>query len=98
MESTRAWNRDWPTRDTSRRIRIESLFGKLTVLVTDGHLAYPYGRELAGYEVSSLAETMAKAEPLGVSILVQPCSSSGRTAAIAEFPGGYIAEIHEANK
>jgi hypothetical protein len=34
--------------DTYRRIRIESTFGKLTVLVTDGHLPYPYGREITG--------------------------------------------------
>jgi predicted enzyme related to lactoylglutathione lyase len=81
--------------DTFRRVRIESLFGKLTVLVTDGHLPYPYGREMTGYEVSSLTDTLAKAESLGVRILVQPYSSSGRTAAIVEFPGGYIAEIHE---
>ena len=25
-----------------------SVFGKMTVLVTDGHLPYPYGRELTG--------------------------------------------------
>lgn len=59
---------------------------------------YPYGRELTGYEVSSLTNTLPKAESLGVSILVQPYSSSGRVAAIVEFPGGYIAEIHEVNK
>lgn len=81
--------------DTFRRVRVESLFGKLTVFVTDGHLPYPYGREMTGYEVSSLKETLAKAESLGVRILVQPYSSSGRTAAIVEFPGGYLAEIHE---
>lgn len=84
--------------DTFRRVRVESLFGRLTVLVTDGHLPYPYGRELTGYEVSSLADTLAKAQSLGVNILVQPYSSSGRTAAIVEFPGGYIAEIHEVSK
>lgn len=83
---------------TFRRVRVESLFGKLTVFVTDGHLPYPYGRELTGYEVSSLTETLAKARSLGVSILVQPYSSSGRTAAIVEFPGGYVAEIHEVDK
>jgi hypothetical protein len=81
--------------DTFRRVRVESLFGKLTVLVTDGHLPYPYGREITGYEVSSLPDTLAKAESLGVSILVQPYSSSGRNSAIVEFPGGYVAEIHE---
>ena len=81
--------------DTFRRVRVESLFGRLTVLVTDGRLPYPYGREQTGYEVSSLTDTLAKAESLGVRILVQPYSSSGRTAAIVEFPGGYVAEIHE---
>jgi hypothetical protein len=81
--------------DTYRCIRVESLFGKLTIFVTDGHLPYPYGREITGYEVSSLTETLAKAKSLGVMILVQPYTSSGRTVAIVEFPGGYIAEIHE---
>src|SRR6201993_3674334 len=38
--------------DTYRRVRIESAFGRVTVLVTDGHLRYPYGREVTGYEVS----------------------------------------------
>lgn len=84
--------------DTFRRVRVESIFGKLTVLVTDGQLPYPYGRELTGYEVSSLTDTLARAGSLGVNILVQPYSSSGRTAAIAEFPGGYVAEIHEIRK
>ena len=80
---------------TFRRVRIESLFGKITVIVTDGQLPYPYGRELTGYEVPSVADTLAKATPLGVSILVQPYSSSGRIVAMVEFPGGYVAEIHE---
>jgi hypothetical protein len=84
--------------DTFRSVHVESIFGKLTVIVTDGHLPYPYGRELTGYEVSSLTDTLAKAESLGVSILVQPYFSSGRTAAIVEFPGGYVAEIHEVSK
>jgi predicted enzyme related to lactoylglutathione lyase len=84
--------------DTFRRVRVESLFGKLTVFVSDGHLPYPYGRELTGYEVSSLTDTLAKAESLGVTIVVQPYFSSGRTAAIVEFPGEYIAEIHEIGK
>lgn len=84
--------------DTFRRIRIESHFGKLTVFVTDGHLPYPYGRELTGYEVSNLADALAKAESFGVQILVQPYIANGRTEAIVEFPGGYIAEIHEVQK
>lgn len=81
-------------RDTYRRIRIKSNFGKLVVFVTDGHLPYPYGRETTGYEVTSVTETLAKAKTLGVIVLVAPYSADGRIAAIAEFPGGYIAEIH----
>jgi len=80
--------------DTYRRIRIQSNFGKLTVLVTDGHLPYPYGRETTGYEVANLADTLAKARAAGVVILVAPYTSDQRVAAIVEFPGGYIAEIH----
>jgi len=29
-------------KDMHRRVRIESKFGKLSVLVTDGHIPYPY--------------------------------------------------------
>jgi hypothetical protein len=36
--------------DTYRRVRIDSKFGKVIVLATDGHLPYPYGREMTGYE------------------------------------------------
>jgi len=85
--------------DTYRRIRIESNFGKLTVLVTDGHLPYPYGRETTGYEVANLADTLAKAKAAGVGILVAPYTTDQRDAAFVQFPGGYIAEIHSpANK
>ena len=80
--------------DTYRRIRMQSKFGKLTVLVTDGHLPYPYGRETAGYEVASLADTLAKAKAAGVTILVATYSADQRDAAVVQFPGGYIAEIH----
>jgi len=84
--------------DTFRLVRVESLFGRLTVFVTDGHLPYPYGRELTGYEVSSLSDTLSKAQSLGVTVLVQPYISGGRAAAIVEFPGGYVTEIHELTK
>src|SRR4029450_8746884 len=36
--------------ETYRRVRIASTFGNVAVLVTDGHLPYPDGRELAGCE------------------------------------------------
>ena len=77
-----------------RRIRIESNFGKIQVLVTDGHLPYPYGRENTGYEVNNLEATLAKAQNLGVSVLVPAFASEGRKSAIVQFPGGYVAEIH----
>ena len=80
--------------DTYRRIRIESTFGKMTVLVTDGHLPYPYGHEMTGYEVSSLTDTLGKAKANGAQVLVEPFRSEGRESAVVEFPGGYVVEIH----
>ena len=79
---------------TFRRIRIESTFGRMTVLVTDGHLPYPYGRETTGYEVANLADTLGNAKSAGVQILVAPYQTDQRQAAMVQFPGGYIAEIH----
>ncbi len=80
--------------DTYHRIEIRSPFGPVRVLVTDGHLPYPYGRELAGYEVADLNTTLAKATHAGARVLVEPYTADGRRAAMVEFPGGYIAEIH----
>ncbi|MFJ1210142.1 glyoxalase [Burkholderia pyrrocinia] len=80
--------------DTYRRIRITSGFGKMTVLVTDGQLPYPYGHEMTGYEVSDLAATLKKAQAAGVNVLVPSYTADGRDAAVVRFPGGYVAEIH----
>jgi hypothetical protein len=80
--------------ETYKRIRIESAFGKMVVLVTNGQLPYPYGRETTGYEVADLDATLAKAKTAGATVLVEPHASEGRSAAIVQFPGGYIAEIH----
>src|SRR5882672_2619541 len=77
-----------------RRIRIQSKFGKLTVLVTDGQLPYPNGREVTGYEVANLATTLSKGKSAGVTVLVPPYQADQRDAAIVQFPGGYIAELH----
>jgi hypothetical protein len=77
-----------------RSVQIESKFGQLSVFVTDGHLPYPYGREITGYEVNSLEDTLAKAQQSGSTILVAPYISRGRKSAVVQFPGGYIAEIH----
>jgi len=80
--------------DTYRRVRIASAFGHVAVLVTDGHLPYPYGRELTGYETPDLDATLAKARSAGARVLVEPYSADDRRSALVHFPGGYIAEIH----
>lgn len=82
--------------DTYRRVGIDSLFGKVTVFVTDGHLPYPYGRELTGYEVADLGGTLKKFQAAGGTVLVPPFRDADRQAAMVQFPGGYIAELHSA--
>jgi hypothetical protein len=84
--------------DTYRRVRIESQFGKLTAFITDGHLPYPYGREMTGYEVANLADTLTKAKAAGVEVIVPLYKTEDRDAVVVQFPGGYIAEIHSAGK
>jgi predicted enzyme related to lactoylglutathione lyase len=81
-------------RETYRRIRIDSRFGKMQVLVTDGHLPFPFGHELMGYEVSDLNATLAKAVAAGAKVLMSPYSAGDRITAMLQFPGGYIAEVH----
>ena len=80
--------------DMYRRVRIASTFGNVAVLVTDGHLPYPYGRELTGYETPDLDATLTKAKSGGARVLVEPYSADDRRSAFVQFPGGYIAEIH----
>lgn len=80
---------------TYRRVRIDSGYGKLVVLVSDGKLPWPYGRELTGYEVEDLGATLARARTAGVQVLVGPHASEGRQSAMVQFPGGYIAEVHQ---
>jgi len=84
--------------ETYRRVRIESKFGKLTALVTHGHLPYPYGREMTGYEVTNLTDTLTKAKASGVDLLVPPYKTDEREAVVVQFPGGYIAEVHSVTK
>jgi predicted enzyme related to lactoylglutathione lyase len=84
-------------KDTYRRVRLESGFGKATVFVTDGQLPWPYGRETTGYEVADLDQTLAKAKAAGASVLVPSYADGARRSAIVQFPGGYIAEIHSAS-
>jgi hypothetical protein len=84
--------------ETYRRVRVRSTFGLLTILVTDGHLPFPYGREMTGYEVPNLSDTLTKAKAAGVSVLIAPYTVDHRSAAMVQFPGGYIAEIHSIAK
>jgi predicted enzyme related to lactoylglutathione lyase len=49
---------------------------------------------MTGYEVTNLADTLQKAKAAGVTVLVPPFTSDKREAALVQFPGGYIAEIH----
>jgi predicted enzyme related to lactoylglutathione lyase len=65
-------------------------------MVTDGHLPYPYGRETTGYEVSDVTDTLTKAKASGGEVLVPIYKTDDREAAVVQFPGGYIAEIHSA--
>lgn len=79
---------------TYRRIRLESGYGKATVLVTDGHLDWPYGTELTGYEVEDLNATLRRATVSGAAVVVPAHEEGDRRAAMLRFPGGYVAEVH----
>ena len=83
---------------TYRRIRIESKFGKMQIMATDGHLPFPFGHDISGYEVSNLNETLAKARAHGATVLVEPVELTDRRTAVVQFPGGFIAEIHSARR
>jgi hypothetical protein len=81
--------------DTFRRIRLDSHFGKLQVNVTDGHLPYPFGYEITGYEVRDLDATLAKARANGVAVRSTRFDGVDRSSVIVQFPGGYFAELHQ---
>jgi predicted enzyme related to lactoylglutathione lyase len=80
---------------TFRRIEVVSPFGKMVVFVTNGQLPFPFGRETTGYEVPDLQATLDKAQANGVKIVSPPFETARGTTAVVEFPGGYIAEIHD---
>src|SRR5580698_2706106 len=65
-----------------RRIRISSGFGNMLILVTDGHLPYPFGREVTGYQVTDLDETLTKARASGATVLFEPYTLAGSRSAI----------------
>lgn len=80
---------------TYRRVDIESPFGRMAVLVTNGQLPYPFGHETTGYQVADLTATLARATGSGAKLLVPAFDSKGRRSSLVEFPGGYVAEIHQ---
>jgi len=81
--------------ETVREIRINSTFGRMLVFVTDGKLPFPFGRETTGYAVDDLPQTLEKAQASGAKVLYPAYRSSMGQTAMVEFPGGYIAEIHD---
>jgi predicted enzyme related to lactoylglutathione lyase len=81
--------------ETLREIRIQSNFGKMVVFVTDGKLPFPFGWETTGYDVDDLDATLAKATQNGAKVLSPVYKSATGRTAVVEFPGGYIAEIHD---
>ncbi len=83
--------------ESFRRIRLESGFGRMLVIVTDGHLPYPFGHDVTGYEVHDLAATLDKAKAAGAELVSPKFDATDRSTAIVKFPGGYIAEIHALN-
>jgi len=82
--------------ETYRRVRLASGFGRIAVLVTNGTVPWPWGRELTGYQVADLAATLDKAKQAGANVLIESFTSGGRNQAVVQFPGGYIAEVHAA--
>jgi predicted enzyme related to lactoylglutathione lyase len=79
---------------TIREIRLSSAFGTVAVIVTDGHLPYPYGRDIMGYGVADLDATLAKARANGATVVAGPYTEGNRRSAIVLFPGNFVAEIH----
>lgn len=79
---------------TYRRVRLTSGYGDMMVIVSDGQLPWPYGRDVTGYKVTDLQATLARASAAGVETLVSPHVAGDRQSAMVRFPGGYIAEIH----
>jgi hypothetical protein len=87
-----------PTPSKTASQYVQTPVGMLSVFAFQSPIPYPFGREMTGYQVADLNETLAKAQGVGVKTL-SPVNRTveGRTAMV-EFPGGYVAEIHEPAK
>lgn len=82
-------------RTTYHRLRLKTPFGNTVVLANQGDWNYPYGRDTTGYSVTDVVATVAKATANGATVLSGPYRSKDRTSVLLQFPGGYIAEIHD---
>lgn len=51
-----------------------------------------------GYQVDNLNDTLSKTTNAGAIILSKSYDAGDRNTAIVQFPGGYIAEIHDVKK
>ncbi|WP_265443717.1 hypothetical protein [Flexivirga meconopsidis] len=80
---------------TIRRVTYESGYGRLLVLETNGHQPYPYGWDFTGFVVDDLTATLATATAAGAQVVADPHTANGRTSAMVQFLGGFVAEIHQ---
>lgn len=80
---------------TFRRVEFESGYGRLLVLQTNGHQPYPYGWDFTGFAVDDLARKLDAATIAGAQVLIEPHEANGRTSAMVQFRGGFVAELHE---
>jgi hypothetical protein len=80
--------------DTFRRVRIESTFGRITVLVTDGHLPFSLWSRAHGLCGRRSRHDLDEGQGSRRHVMISPYRADGRDAAMVRFPGGYTAEIH----
>lgn len=67
-------------------------FGRVTVSLECREVCVDGEPRYIGARAFEILELLVKAA--GVTVLVPPFASDGRNAAIVQFPGGYIAEVH----
>jgi hypothetical protein len=63
-------------------------------MATDGQLPFPFGYDIAGYEVADLGQALAQGASHGLKVLAPPYETGDRLRAVVQFPGGFIAEVH----
>src|SRR5258707_593595 len=84
-----------PTPSKTASQYVQTPVGMLSVFAFQTPIPYPFGDERTGYLVTDIAATLAKAEAAGAKVLFTPYQTGKGKTSIVEFPGGYIAEIHD---